>query len=250
MNNVIKLTCGVCLSAFLCTFLLSSEIYEQPLMEAKIFDLPEKDDDHFNYKDCDDFFCDCAPLIRATFNTLSFTPTESAPAIVIPFTSSIGFGGGFSLCKNPLIVSGQILAPAGRINICDCGWFRISFSANAIYNAEPPQNEQVQVLPARLFLRSPILGDIFLGSIFPTGTLAISVPLNATEVTYFTESPNSCSPPYYSLELTDVQLGRTVTFVNPRLIIQKVGPCKCCPRCKPCCPTCCDCTCKKSCDHK
>lgn len=201
--------------------------------------------------DCDSLFCECMPFFTGTVSTAQFQNnliTIGDPPFTIPSTNGVfnipiifsdGFGGGFTVKDQPLYNNNcQLIAPGGRVDICHCGWFKVSFFGEILNTITLDQSQSGDV---EIFLRSPILGDIFVGSVSP-GTLS-PLPLAVTDYRYVSRKPHCCAPMYFALEISNVFTTNPNEFVqfspNSKITIERVGPCSCCPKAKPCCPKLC-----------
>lgn len=192
---------------------------------------------------CDSIFCQAAPLIVAQMSTAPITGTDAQDTFTLPIAPMAdGFGNDYRISNSPLIRNGQILAPANRIDILNCGWYRVGFTGFASNNGTGVQAVTVS-------LRSNVFNDVIIGRVFPgSGTPGIFNNLCCFDLVYITQKPDNCALPYYYVEISDVESGVAIQFDAESFItIQRVGSCGCCPKGKPCCPSYCKCSeCKKT----
>src|ERR1700730_13481935 len=100
---------------------------------------------------CDSIFCQTTSLINGTVSTQEFTGTASTftnttpppPTVtnnnfdvfMVPILFPEGFGNDFSISSCPIICNGKIIAPPDRINILNCGWYKVNFYGSATFTA-------------------------------------------------------------------------------------------------------------------
>lgn len=207
--------------------------------------LPDNDDkDKCKRDKCDEFFCHCKGLLRAELpiapigNALfGFFGLYNSNIAIVPFNAenngSDGYGNHFSVCtkalKNPF---GQIIANAGRINLCPtCAWVKFTFDGTAL-NYGPPTT--LKLVPN---LINSGLPEIVFGTIPPAETITIdTINLNVTHFHLYSEeviqmcSSNGDCPPSYSFQVsTPANTIPSIEFPNAKVIAEIIGPCGCCP---------------------
>lgn len=249
MNKFFLLICGV-----LTTFGLASQTTEERDFAALFGD--RKNCDCECISQCDELFCECMPFFLGQVDSTTQFPTAmdlSNPnfsgVIKVPIVSMDGFGGGYTVKNQPLCENSQIIAPANRVDICHCGWFKVGFFGQVINTTSQGHDQTGAGIsnPITIMLRSPILGDMHIATvntIFDNSRtqnpLPIPIPVAATAYKYVTKFPHCCAPMYFTLEISNVlpfNIGGFVQFSpNTVISIERIGPCSCCPKTKPCCP--------------
>lgn len=255
MNKFFLLMCSTVLSNFLSFDIQGSDSNENAF-SASFWD--KKKCECPTECECDAVFCECMPFFVGQVDSSTRFPLNALDNsdfrgfVKVPIVSTDGFGGGYTVKNKPLCDNCRVIAPANRVDICHCGWFKVSFFGSVINTIEDDI-----IGPVELMLRSPILGNMHVASI-PESEVDINgkpipIQLAATDYKFVSKAPNCCTPMYFSVELSNLFPSHVDEYVQftpgSGISIERIGPCDCCPKNKPCCQNPCK-DCEKNKDRK
>lgn len=194
---------------------------------------------------CNSFFCECMPLFQGLVSNkpvfvkfLVSIPSRTFVPIRAEHNGSISSGRIASVCTLPIFgCNGQILIPAGRLNLCHtCGWTKITFDGDIRFNITGGDEVDSQLVTITLKSVCSSLPDIYLGTFNRNNANfngQFTTHINTEDVVNLNLEDNNCCTPGYYLQLETVGVSSFLAFVifeNARILVEADGPCGCCPK--------------------